>query len=222
MGRVRVFASRMMGLFRKRRLDENLEAEVSAHLEFLTEENIRRGMNPDRARAAARREFGGVEQTKEAYRNQRGVPLLDSILQDLRYGARTLRKNPWFTAVAVLTLALGIGANAAVFSLVDTILLHPLPYHAPEELVVVSETLPKQSNDEVGVAPAEYFDYRAANQVFSQTAAYENEGFNLTGEGTPLRVNAARLSASAFSLLGVKPRIGRPFSSSISKVNSTS
>jgi putative ABC transport system permease protein len=211
MGRVRVFASRMIGLFRKRRLDENLEAEVSAHLEFLTEENIRRGMNPDRARAVARREFGGIEQTKEAYRDQRGVPLLDSILQDLRYGARTLRKNPWFTGVAVLTLALGIGANAAVFSLVDTILLHPLPYHAPEELVVVSETLPKQSNDEVGVAPAEYFDYRAANQVFSQTAAYENEGFNLTGEGTPLRVNAARLSASAFSLLGVKPRIGRPF-----------
>ena len=209
---LRVLFSRLLGsLGRRRASRRDLDTELSEHLQLLTEENIRRGMNEAEARAAARREFGGVEQAKEAYRDQRGMPFLDSILQDLRYGARTLRKSPGFTAVAVLTLALGIGANAAVFSLVDTILLHPLPYHSPEELFVVSETLPKQSNDELGVAPAEYFDYRNENHVFSQTAAYENEGFNLTGEGTPLRVNAARLSASAFSLLGVKPRIGRPF-----------
>jgi predicted permease len=208
---VRTFLARISGLFSRRRRENELDQELRAHLEALTEENVRRGMTPDDARYAARREFGGVEQTREAYRDQRGVPLIDSVLQDLRYGTRTLRKSPGFAAVAVLTLALGIGANAAVFSLVDAILLRPLPYRAPEELLLVSESLPKQSNDLLGVAAGEYLDYRDGNHVFSQTAAYENEGFNLTGEGTPLRVNAARLSASAFSLLGVKPTIGRPF-----------
>jgi predicted permease len=208
---VRVFLARIGGLFSRWRREKHLDQELRAHLDALTEENVRRGMTPENARHAAQREFGGVEQTKESYRDQRGLPLVESVLQDLRYGARTLRKSPGFAVVAVLTLALGIGANAAVFSLVDTILLHPLPYHAPEELFWVSETLPKQSSDQVGVAAAEYVDYRDGNHVFSETAAYENEGFNLTGEGTPLRVNAARLSASAFSLLGVKPTIGQPF-----------
>jgi predicted permease len=211
MSGLRVLASRLLGFFRKRGLDEDLDVELRSHLELLTAENVRRGMTPEDARHAARREFGGVEQTKESYRDQRGLPLLESLLHDLRYGVRTLRKSPGFASVAVLTLALGIGANAAVFSLVDTILLHPLPYHAPDRLLLLSETLPRQSNDELGVAAAEYFDYRNANHVFSQAAAYENEGFNLTGEATPLRVNAARLSASAFSLLGVRPTLGRTF-----------
>ncbi|MGA2430034.1 MAG: ABC transporter permease [Candidatus Acidiferrum sp.] len=209
---LRVFASRLLGLFRKRRLDETLDAELRAHLELLTDENIRRGMNPEEALFKARREFGGVEQIKETYRDQQSLPLLESLAQDLRYAIRMLRKNPGFTAVAVLTLALGIGANAAVFSLVDAVLLRPLPYHDPDRLVLLSETLPKQGQDELGVSAAEYFDYRDANQVFSQVAAYESAGFNLTGGATPLRVNAAALSASAFPLLGVNPILGRTFS----------
>jgi MacB-like periplasmic core domain len=211
MDRLHVFAARLLGLFRKRRIDENLDAELRAHLELLTDENIRRGMKPEEAHYAARRQFGGVEQAKEAYRERRGLPLVESVLQDLRYGVRILRKNPVFTLTAVLTLALGIGANAAVFSLVDAVLLRPMPYRQPNRLLLLSETLPKQGNDELGVSVAEYFDYRDQNHVFSQVAAYETDGLNLTGEGTPLRIHAARLSASAFPLLGVNAIVGRTF-----------
>jgi predicted permease len=209
--RLRVAAKRLLGSFRKRRIDENLEAELCAHLDLLAEENIRRGMNPEEARYAARREFGGVQQAKEAYREQRALPLLESLTQDLRYGARMLRKNPGFAVVAVLTLALGIGANAAVFSLADTVLLHPLPYRDIDGLVLVSETLPQQGHDPLGVSAPEYFDYRDENHVFSQAGAYETDGFNLTGDATALRVNAARLTASIFPLLGANASFGRTF-----------
>ncbi len=212
MNGLRMLALRLLGLFRKRHRDENLDAELQTHLQLLAEENIRRGMSPEQAGREARRQFGGLEQAREAYREQRGLLLVESVLRDLRYGARTLRKNPTFTLAAVLTLALGIGANAAVFSLVDAVLLRPMPYREPKQLFLLSETLPKQGNDELGVSAAEYFDYRDQNHVFSQVAAYETDGFNLTGEGTPLRVNAARLSASAFPLLGVNAMVGRTFS----------
>jgi predicted permease len=206
-----IFASRLHGFFRKWKAEGDLDAEVRSHLEMLTEENIRRGMSAEDARRAARREFGGVEQTKESYREQHGLPFLESLLQDLRYGARMLRKNTGFTMVAVLTLALGIGANSAAFSLVETVLLRPLPYQAPERLLLVTETLPQLGSDEVGVSAAEYFDYRDRSRSFSQVAAYESDGFNLTGEGAPLRVNAVQLSASAFPLLGINPSLGRTF-----------
>jgi predicted permease len=136
---------------------------------------------------------------------------MESLLQDVRYGWRMLARNPGFTAIAVLTLAIGIGASAAIFSVVDTVLLRPLPYREPEKIVLVTETLPGMSADEIGVSAGEYQDYRDRNRSFSQVAAYESAGFNLTGAGQPLRVNAAALSASAFPLLGVSPELGRGF-----------
>jgi predicted permease len=136
---------------------------------------------------------------------------MEALLQDIRYGWRMLARNPAFTAIAVLTLAIGIGASTAIFSVVDTVLLRPLPYREPEKLVLVSETLPGMSTDEIGVSAGEYQDYRDRNRSFSQVAAYESAGFNLTGAGQPLRVNAAALSASAFALLGVSPELGRGF-----------
>jgi putative ABC transport system permease protein len=147
---------------------------------------------------------------------------IENLLQDVRYGLRMLAKNPGFTAVAVVTLALGIGANTAVFSLLDTILLRPLPYRNPEQLVVVSETVPQMGGDtEVGVAAGEYLDYRDRSRSFVQAAAYEAAGFNLTGEGTPLRVNAAAVTASVFSLLGVPPHVGRTFTADEERLAST-
>jgi predicted permease len=136
---------------------------------------------------------------------------MESLMQDIRYGWRMLGKNPGFTVIAVLTLAIGIGASTATFSVVDTVLLQPLPYQQPEQLVTVTETLPGMSADEVGVAAGEYEDYRDRNRSFSRVAAYQSTGFNLTGEGKPLRINAAGVSASLFPLLGVSPELGRTF-----------
>jgi putative ABC transport system permease protein len=140
-------------------------------------------------------------------------------MQDLKFAVRSLRKNPGFALIVVLTLALGIGPTTAVFSAVNTILLSPLPYVNPERLVIVSETLANmhdvtKGNDEgsFGMAAGEYLDYRDRNRSFSQVAAYQNDAFNLTGAGTPLRITADRATASLFPLLGVAPAIGRTFS----------
>ena len=135
MGGMRIFVSRLLGLFRRRRLSEDLDAEVQSHLQLLTEENIRRGMSPKEAEYAARREFGGIEQTKLLYREQQALPFVDTLLQDVKFAGRMLIKRPGFAVIAVLTLAVGIGATTAVFSVVDRILFRSLPYPNDQRLV---------------------------------------------------------------------------------------
>src|SRR5262245_52702543 len=124
---LRIFIHRLRGLFLRGKLEQELEEEIRAHLEMQIEEDLQHGMSPDEARYQALRKFGGVEQVKERYRDRRGLPVFDSILRDLRYAARMLSRSPMFTATAALSLAIGIGANVAVFSVINAVMLKMLP-----------------------------------------------------------------------------------------------
>src|SRR6185369_11103091 len=133
---LRIFLSKLRGLFRKRRLEQELADEIAAHLEMQIEDHVRQGMDPEEARYLALRKFGGVEQVKETYRERRTLAGLETLLRDLNYGFRMLRRSPGVTLVAVLSLALGIGANTALFTVVDAVLLETLPVDSPEQLIV--------------------------------------------------------------------------------------
>jgi len=206
---LRVFFHRLRGMIFNRRFERDLEEEIRAHLEMQIEENVRQGMSPEAARQAASRKFGGVIQVKEAYRDRLILPVVETAFQDLRYGLRMLRRNPGFTFVAMLTLALGIGANSAIFSVVNAVLLRSLPYHAPDHLVLVSHYQPiGEINEATG---ADFLDWRDQAKSFEQIAAYDFNTADLTGSGEPERLNAGMVSANLFATLGVAPLIGRAF-----------
>ena len=206
----RVAIHRIRGLFGKRITDTELDLEFRAHIELLTEDNIRKGMSPEEARYAARREFGGLEQTKELYRDRRGLPFLEAFLQDVHYGVRMLCKNPGFTAVAVLTLALGIGANTAMFSVMEGVVLAPLRYFQPDRLVMVWENNPRLPR--VYVSHPNFLDWQRTVRSFQQMAAFMEQGLDLTAPGTPEHLNGKEISSGFFSTLGTELTLGREFS----------
>jgi predicted permease len=209
---LRIFAARLRGLFRKRNLDLELDSELQTHLELLTQEKIRSGMSPVEARYAARRDFGGFEQAKELYREQRGLPFLETLLLDVRYALRSLRKSPGFTAVALLTLALGIGASTSVFSLINAVLIRSLPYRNPERLVYLWSPNPRFQLPTEYFPPmnADFFDLQKQNRSFECLAIFGVARFNLASERRADAVNGARVTGDFFKTMGIAPILGRP------------
>jgi predicted permease len=197
-------------LLRRSQAERELDEELRQHIEQQTEQNIRLGMDPEEALLAARKAFGGVEQAKERSRDARGVRWLEEFWQDVRYGVRMLVKNPSFTLVAVLTLALGIGANTAIFSVVSAVLLRPLPYPEPDRLVRVWERLIREGANNL-VSAADFRDWRERNRVFENIAAQSGTSVDLTEGSEPERIRAAEVSSSYFDVLGVNPMLGRSF-----------
>jgi predicted permease len=203
--------NRFLATFRKRRLDRELDDELRFHLESEIEENRRRGMSAEQARYEAQRSFGGVEQVKEAYRDRRSIPLIETLLQDLRYGQRVLRQSPAFTVVAILTLALGIGATSAIFSVVNAVLLKPLPFRGADRLVLVRQRILKLGPQAMRVAAPDTVEYRKS-EVFEEAGVLMTQIYDLSGAGGPEQVKGARVSAGLFPMLGAAPLEGRLFS----------
>jgi predicted permease len=208
---LRVFIQRLRGLFLKRRLEQELEDEIRSHLDLQIEDNLQRGMSPNEARYEALRKFGGVEQVKESYRDRRNLPAVDSTLQDLRYGLRILLKHRGFTAVAVLSLALGIGANTAIFSLIDAVLLKMLPVERPEQLYFIKNVGPRRPDG--GAPPYPCFErFRDQNHSFTGLAAFAQRDIRVNIDGQREEVTGQFVSGNYFSLLGVSPLLGRALS----------
>jgi putative ABC transport system permease protein len=207
---------RLRSLFRKTRVEQELTEELRFHLEELIEEKAGKGMTAEEARYAALRELGGVEQIKEECRDMRRVNYIEDFFQDIRYGVRMLVKNSGFTAVAVLTLALGIGANTAIFSVVEAVLLHPAPYENPTQLVEISARSPQGEQDRISVG--DFCDWQSQGQAFQGLAAYQQWEFHmLTGTGQPDEVFVSPVSDNLFRLLGVNAALGRTFVASESQ-----
>jgi putative ABC transport system permease protein len=191
------------------RVEKELADEVQAYLDLLVDEKINEGMAPDEARRAALVEMGGVEQLKEGVREVRMGSALETLVQDLRFGARMFVKRPGFTSIVVLTIALGVGANSAIFSVVNALLLRPLPVDESDRLVWVWGKF--SMGDRASVSPADFLDFRAQNDVFEHFAAYAGTKHNLSGDFEPERLTGAMVSADFFDTLRVAPVLGRGF-----------
>src|ERR1700686_3585604 len=205
----------LRNLFTSRRAEVDLDQEVHSHLELLTEENIRAGMPPHEAQRAARIELGGIEQVKEQVREERLGNSLRSVISDCRYGLRQLRKNPGFTAVAVLTLALGIGVTTAIFSVVYGVLLRPLPYADPNRIMAVFEITSKGSPSRV--ADPNFDDFRDQSRSFQAIAKYNDNVASVSGASQPTRTTVAGVSPDFLKVFGIQPILGRDFSASDAK-----
>ena len=205
---------RLRSLFRRKRLEAELDDELRSHFDRQIEKHLSSGLSRQEAARRARLQLGGFEQLKEDCREARGISLFENLVQDTRYGWRTLRKNPGFALIAVLTLALGIGASASVFSVVNAILLKPLPYPQPDRIVIPWLVTPPGVNIGSDYFPWGQVQFRAftrTNHPFQYVGAFQNDSFNLTGSGDPVRLDGYRASAGFFSALGVSPALGRAY-----------
>jgi predicted permease len=203
--------SLVSALFYRSHIEQDMDEELRSHIRSRVEDLERSGLRRAEAERRASLEFGGYQKFKEECREALGTYFLEALVQDVRYGVRTLRKSPGFTAIAVLTLALGIGANTAIFSYVNAWLIHPLPYAHPEELVVALSHNAKEGWTDQTFTNADFLEYQKQASSFTQLAAWTSWFFNLTGDGTPDRVTGGLVSWNFFDALGARPMLGRSF-----------
>ena len=212
MTRLRILLFRLSALVRSRQMDREIDDEITSHLAEATEEYVRQGLSPEEARQAAQRRFGGVTQTKEVYREVRSFMWLTELPRDLRYALRTLRKSPAFTTTAAATLALAIGANTTMFSVLNAVLLRPLPYRAPEQLAMLWTEDPTQNLHEGRSALWDVEQWLTQSQSFADMATFDSVTTTLTGAEGAEQIVGASTSPNLLSLLGVQPVRGRNFS----------
>ncbi len=202
---------RLRALMNGGQFDRELNAEVRFHIDMETEKYVRAGLSPEAARARAYRNFGPMEKHKEDTRDARGVSWLEELWQDMRYGARTLAKNPGFAVISILTLGLGIGANTAIFSVINGVLLKPLPYENGDRLVLIRQSAPNVNQQNVGVSIKELYDYREQLASFDGLVEFHQMNFDLLRRGEPDRVATGVVSPNFFDVLGIRPLHGRTF-----------
>jgi predicted permease len=204
-------ATRLASLFRRDRAEGDLDRELAFHVEMLTQQNVRAGMAPAEARRLALRHFGALDSVKEAVRETWMSRTLETLAQDVRYGVRSIRRSRGFAFVVVVTMALGIGANTAIFSVVNGVLLRPLPYADADRLVVLHQHQPSIGNDNIGFSARELDDYRAQSTTLDSISEFHEMWFILLGGEEPQRVSTGVVSSNFFKVLGVRPAIGRDF-----------
>src|SRR5437867_6396622 len=191
------------------RAERELREELDFHAEMQIRSNLQLGMTPEEARRQARIQFGSGVKAEEECRDARGILFVESVLQDFRYALRQLRKDWRFASVAILTLALAIGANTAIFSVVDAVILKPLDYKDSSQLVVIHETIPKFGS--IPVNAAHFLEWQNNADLFEQMALIGTASLILTGSGEPERLAMARVSPTLFPMLGIQPTLGRTF-----------
>jgi hypothetical protein len=204
---LRALWMRATSLLHRARWEREIEEELAGHLEMHVADNIRDGMTPEEARRAALIRLGGVEQTKELYRERRRPPFVDMIAQDVRLALRMMRRTPGLTAAALLVLALGIGANTVMFSVVNTVLLRPLPYPDSERLQLVQTV--DEARDPAGTAAPDFYVYRSRNRSFDSFSSFYFRPFDVTGDGEPERIRVLIVSSDFLSTLRTPPARGR-------------
>jgi putative ABC transport system permease protein len=206
-----VLTSRLRGLFQHQRLERELDDEVRFHLDMQTEDNLKAGMNPADARAAALRSFGGVEPMKETYRERSAFAPVENLSRDIRYAFRTLRRSPGFTVTSVAVLALAIGANTAMFSVLNAVLFRPLPYRSPEQLAMLWTEIPSQRVREGRSAIMDVELWRKQSQSFTDMAVFDPVSVTLTSAAEAEHISVCRITPNIFALLGVQPSHGRSY-----------
>jgi predicted permease len=207
---LRRFAMRFLNFVTGRRADERLREEMAEHLALETEENVRAGMTHAEARRQAAIKLGAVEAIREDHHAEQSMPVIENLLFDLRYAARTLRKSPVFSLVVIATMALSVGATTAIYSVVDATLLHPLPYPHPTELVRLYDDLPGSGSQDVGMSIPELHDFQNSG-IFQYAAIYGFGSVNLTGSAQPLRIGFRPVTPNYFAVLGADAQLGRTF-----------